>query len=141
MMNYSVSKAAKIVGVSRQSIYNKINSQEFTCFTRDENEVVIISDEGLEQLKSIFIDSKIDRQVDSKDIDKLDVDLTKHYDDYISFLKEQIVYLKNQLSIKDEQLNTKDKLIENFQTIIAMQNEQKKLSEGKSLFGWFRKKD
>lgn len=51
---YSISEAAKKIGVSRQSIYKKLDKSELQPYLQDSEKGKLISEEGLPILKDLF---------------------------------------------------------------------------------------
>ncbi len=137
---YRVSEVAKILGITRATVYNKINclQEELTPFVYIKKGIKHIDDRGLEVIRkslSVNKDAKdlteglttpltsekaienesvgntIDRQAFDSRIDTIQKD-------YIENLKVHIEELKNELQIKNDQLKRKDELIINFQILL-----------------------
>lgn len=138
-MNYTVSEVAKLTGVSKVSIYNKLKLKEIEQFTHKNKGITYISDEGLNLIKeSLNLNEEAATNLNDteeenfKDIDTKDFkeDLT-YINDYINSLKEENQKLWLQVQEKDKQIQElqsiiaqNNKLVENSQILLKNTQEQ-----------------
>lgn len=140
---YKVIEVAEKLGVSKVTIYKKVNSlkQEIKPYIYKKKGITYIDDTGIEMIKNSLdvnqcvskVKSEVKteeiynscKQEKSMDVNRLTGEIDGLQNDYINALKEQIDYLKNeldiknnQLTVKDHQLNNKDELIRNFQILL-----------------------
>jgi predicted oxidoreductase (fatty acid repression mutant protein) len=123
---FTIKQAAEKLKVSRQSIYNKIDSQQMKAFVINGQKGKLIKEEGLEVLANLInspSDSKKDSTSDSKQEESL-TSVLQVKDDYIRSLKEQLSDYKEQLSKKDEQIETLSRLTENTQILLKVEQEK-----------------
>ena len=131
-MYKSISDVAKLLKVSRQTIYNKLDKGDLDKFTKVIDKVKFISPEGIEALKKMFSPSNdtVNKQSNSQKE-------SKYIDTLIESLRTENKSLKDQLSIKDNQILDLIRLLENMQ---VLQREKKLLEEStnkKSFWGRF----
>lgn len=125
-MYYKVAEAAQILGVSRVSIYNKVNQlkSELKPFTKKIKGVLAINEDGIELLKKSF-DIVNDGKENNEDFTAKDeaafttqdtnvysneanVSLNSFTEPYmvlVDSLQSQIDHLKSQIEIKDKQID------------------------------------
>jgi predicted DNA-binding protein YlxM (UPF0122 family) len=60
---YTITEVSKIIGVSRQAIYKKINREELQPHLKDSDKGKMVSEKGLTILKGIFSDYLDSKQV------------------------------------------------------------------------------
>lgn len=144
---YSITELAKIANVTRQCIYNKLNSlgTELKEHLIKINNVKYLSKEGAiivcKNLKpdiNLDIFNVVDNNVksDSKNIETtLQQQLIDSYIKQIEILTNELNYVKQESIEKNIQLNTKDKLLENMQVLLK---DQKLLLESKEKKLWWQ---
>lgn len=123
----TVNQISKLLGVSRQSIYKKIDNLG-DSFSRHKNvskNTLRIDDEGIELLKNTFKKPvNQDCQVDSK----ATVNQQRQVDnEVIEVLKNQRDQLVNQLTEKDKQIESLLSKVENMQILLRNEQEKNKL--------------
>lgn len=146
---YKVIEVANSLGVSKVTIYNKINhlKQEIKPHVYKKKGITYVDDTGVELIrKALGVNQGVNHleiEVNSKEVvsneneDKSSVvkELTHKIDSlqdgYINSLTGQINHLKKELEIKNEQLNTKDELIRNFQILLKEDKDRILLLEEK----------
>lgn len=123
----TISEAAKKYGVSRQTIYNRLQKQ-FGNVKALKDKDGNLNDKALEALSRLDVKEEIDV--------KLDVKKTSNVDDTIKTLNERIEDLKSQLEDAKKQRDqwaeeaaNLRKLLDQAQQLHAM--DQKRLEEGK----------
>lgn len=151
---YYISEAAKLIGVSRQSIYNKIDKENLQQYVKETDKGKVITDKGFTILKGLFseyIDSKskvIDSQDDSQSTDNQEEEVetndtqntTKSPNsnsdnlqgsftsdmtlDYINSLKEEKEHLKIIISDQSQQIANLTRLMENSQVLLRKQQDK-----------------
>jgi hypothetical protein len=151
---YSISEAAKLIGVSRQSIYNKIDKENLQQYIKETDKGKVITDKGFTILKRLFseyIDSKskvIDSQDVSQSTDNQEEDIESNttqntieiHDsntdnsqesftndmtlDYINSLKEEKEHLKSIISDQGQQIANLTRLLENSQVLLKQQQDK-----------------
>ena len=144
---YSVSETAKILNVTRQSIYNKVNLLKdiLQPYIRVKNNTKYLTDKAIEIIKNDlngeivkgqfynivkhdftpFTDLTEQYKSQIKDLQN-SVDAMKSvYEAQIDFIKDdyskQLEYIKKESAKKTEQLETKDRLLENMQVLLRDQ--------------------
>lgn len=140
---YSISQAAKLIGVSRQSVYNRLDReelQEYICITSKGKMLRI---EGLDTLKSLYPVRPDSHQTDngqSEDnilIDNGQVSDSSQTvenlstDKYINSIEEQLEYMKTIIIEKDKQLTAYQeqtvsltRLLENSQVLLKQHQDK-----------------
>lgn len=147
---YTMSEAAKKIGVSRQSVYSKIDKENLGQYVKDSEKGKVITDKGFSILKGLFseyIDSKpkiVNSQKDSKSMDNLENEVdsnsnepvldkeNKNADtlqdtltvDYINSLKSEIESLKSIISDQSQQTVSLTRLLENSQVLQKQQQDK-----------------
>ncbi|WP_298839748.1 hypothetical protein [uncultured Clostridium sp.] len=132
-MTYTVAEVSQLVGLSKPSIYNKINRNPFKEHTTKKQGVTYIDELGLNLIKNDIKDFKEDiKDFNTKDIDNsIDDEVATDTDDlnsnkvFINFLKTENEKLWNELNVKNvqienlnERLKQEQKLMENNQVLL-----------------------
>lgn len=154
-MLYTVTEISEILGFSKVTIYNRVNSlkTELKPYIKRKKNVLHIDDKGLLILKEDLglIDVKstlndnntsdaedIDINSDLKDfkdinslIKTIEKTVKTSQEDYINSLLEQIKLLTSELDKKDAQLNNTLRLLENSQVLIREEKEKILMLESK----------
>lgn len=125
-MIYTVAEVSEIVGLSKASIYNKINKKDLKEHLVKKQGVTYLDEIGLDLIKNDIKDFKDDIKVlNVKEIDRnelnieetdstIDDDVATDTEDssirteYINYLKVENERLWSELKIKDEQMQSKD---------------------------------
>jgi len=125
---YLLSEVAKLIGVSRQSIYKKIDKEALEKYLQDTDKGKVISEKGYTILKKSFkeyLDSKQvtdnNKSTSCEQPDNLQCDYTG---DYIDSLKSEIDHLRGVVSEQGQQLINMSKLLENSQVLLKQQQEK-----------------
>lgn len=147
-MLYTVSQASQMLGVSKVTIYNKLNSlnSELKPYIKRKNNILHIDDKGLliikESIDLINVqntlnneDIKVSSKEESndslnqfKDVKEL-IETVKNMvensqGNYVNSLVSQIELLKSELQKKDEQINNTLRLLENSQVLLKQHKEK-----------------
>ena len=144
---YTVTETAKILNVTRQSIYNKVNLLKdiLQPYIRVKNNTKYLKSEAAEIIKkdldreivkgqvynivnhdfTTFTDLTEQYKSQIKDLQNSIEVMKSVYEAQIKFIKEdhskQLEYIKNESAKKTEQLETKDRLLENMQVLLRDQ--------------------
>ena len=144
---YTVTETAKILNVTRQSIYNKVNLLKdiLQSYIRVKNNTKYLKSEAIEIIKkeldreivkgqvynivnhdfTTFTDLTGQYKSQIKDLQNSIEVMKSVYEAQIEFIKEdhskQLEYIKNESAKKTEQLETKDRLLENMQVLLRDQ--------------------
>jgi predicted transcriptional regulator YheO len=115
-----MSEIAKMLCVSRQTVYNKIDKLNLQQHIQESDKGKILSEEGLNILKKA-----LGFTVSTVNIQSKPVNDSKYMDSYIDTLKSEIEHLRaviiekdRQSTEKDKQLCEKDKQIESLTRLI-----------------------
>ena len=168
-MLYTVAEISEMLGFSKVTIYNRVNSlkSDLKGCIKVKKGITYINDKGL-----LIIRASLGLKVDEdtlinddefkaastednedikqfKDIDYLIETIKKtvetSQENYINSLLSQINHLQLELNKKDEQLNNTLRLLENSQVLIRdnkekiLMLESQEQKERRSFFDWFRK--
>lgn len=149
-MLYTVSEIAQEIGLSKVTIYNKINAlqSQLKPYIKHKKGIQYIDDEGLLIIKKAcgleVTDEPLNETAADKDhspaasngvnqfenilktLESLNDNLNS---DYIQSLKDQIEHLKGEISTKNEQLQAKDELLKNFQVMLQTEKQSRQLLE------------
>lgn len=154
---YSISKVAKMIGVSRQSIYNKIDKEGLQQYLVDGEKGKALTEQGVEILKKLFSEY-LENKPSSDNSQTIDGKTTVNCQDdlhlidsitaeYINSLKDEIEHLKGVIVAQTQQTADITRLLENSQVLLKHEQERNKLllesaeSKTKSRFlDIFRKK-
>lgn len=141
-----MSEIAQATGLSKVTIYNKINAlqNELRPYIRHKKGIQYIDDEGLLILKKScgleVDDDALKETAASKSLEQDTSDYLKQFEiinksieslkdslnsEYIDALKGQINDLKKELDNKNTQLDTKDRLLENFQVMLQSERQSR----------------
>jgi predicted DNA-binding protein YlxM (UPF0122 family) len=132
---YSISEISKMIGVSRQSIYKKIDKEGLQEYLIDGEKGKVVTDEGLDVLKGLFSEY-LDSKPDTDNLQEKNSSTTDNLQaDYIDSLKSDIEYLKGVISdereslrdiISDQsqQITSLTRLLENSQVLLKQQQEK-----------------
>ena len=119
----SVGQAAKVLNISTQAIYLKINTsmatelQEFVKEIKKGNRLIkMIEPEGIELIR-LSLDNQVDEVVDN-DSTSLDKDLLGVLQDTIVILQEQVLVKDLQISKLDERLEESQRITQNHQVLL-----------------------
>jgi len=125
---YSISEVSKIIGVSRQSIYKKVNKEGLQEYLVNGEKGKVITEKGLSVLKKLFseyLDSKPEddnlQQKNCSPTDNLQGEFTT---DYIASLKAEIHHLKGIISDQSQQTTSLTRLLENSQVLLKQQQDK-----------------
>lgn len=135
---YKVSEISELLGVSKVTIYKKIDSlkKELRPHIKLKQKIKYIDNEGIEIIKNSLA---INKQTVNKLNDRLTQDeltqdnsiyieeLTELKKEYIQELKSQIGYLKKELESKDKIISTTNELLRNSQVLLKQEKETKLL--------------
>lgn len=140
---YKIPEIVDIIGVSRATVYNKINSLSNVLdkYTTVRKGTKYIHSEGVEILKKSIRYSNIleSQEADSAEISETkqeNIDNTNDSNEskilenqesstkYIESLESQLEYLKSIISEKDKQLGDMTRLVENSQVLQKQQQEK-----------------
>lgn len=168
-MLYTVTEISEMLGFSKVTIYNRVNSlkTELKPYIKHKKNILHIDDKGLLILKEDLglIDVKstlndnntsdtenIDFNSDLKDfkdinylIKTIEKTVKTSQENYINSLLEQIKLLKSELDKKDAQLNNTLRLLENSQILIREEKEKilmlesKEMKEKRGIFSIFKR--
>lgn len=159
---YTVTEAAKILNITRQSIYNKLNSLNDVLqpHISKKNNVKYLSNEAVEIIQKNINGEDVKSNLYNIDKELIDLyknqinDLQNHvatikstYEEQIKNLtntyRTQIEYIKEESNKKTNQLENKDKLLENMQVLLKDTKEQVHLLENtknkKSIWHFWKK--
>lgn len=136
----TISEIAKLCGVSRQSIYSKINSKALQGLLtghmhKNDKGFTVFDDEGVNIISCQF-DSQFTVKKESIDC--------KHDSEIIEVLKEQIKIKDNRIDSLMNQIDTQLKQMENMQILLKQEQNTVKLLEEKHtpfINKLFKKKD
>jgi hypothetical protein len=125
-MLYSVAEVSEIIGVSKQSIYNKMKLKELEEYISKKQGITYIDEVGLNLIRSSLNPVKDDLKGCKNEGENNSVDEeTATCEEDSTFDKEFFNLLKDQLKEKDLQIHEKDiqihelhKLIENNQVLL-----------------------
>ena len=166
---YTVAELSEMLGFSKVTIYNKINSLKSDlkgCISKKKG-ITYINSKGLSIIRA-SLGLKVDEDTlinddefkaedtlnnedikQFKDIENLVETIKKTVEtgqeNYINSLLDQIEHLKEELNRKDEQLNNTLRLLENSQVLIKdnkekiLELESQEQKERRSFFNWFKK--
>ena len=116
---YSFSEVAKLLKVSRQTVYNKIDKCGLQSFTSDTDKGKVINEEGFHKLKDILfpVNDAIHGQSNS-------VNDSKYIDTLIDSLKNENTHIKGILSEQSKQIDNLTRLLENSQVLQKQQQDK-----------------
>jgi hypothetical protein len=133
---YPVSEVAKKLGVSRQSVYNRLDKKELQEYIHLTEKGKMISSEGVEVLKGLYsVNSDSQQTVSRQSEDSLFTPVGQDTDNplepLLNNLKEQVDYLKSVITEKDKQLSASQdqsvnltRLLENSQVLLKQHQEK-----------------
>lgn len=138
-MLYTVAEVSEQLGVSKQTIYTKLNTfkKDLKPYIRIQNNTRYIESEGIEIIKNSiqanqFNSSNLKYDESEDELEELRVLKNEYFQD----LKQQIEYLKVELEKRDRQLESKDKqiislndLVRNSQVLLKQEQEKKLLMQ------------
>jgi hypothetical protein len=146
---YTITESAKLLNVSRLTIYKKIEKlKELKPHIKIKNNTKYLNDKALEIIKN-SIKQPNQQNISDKKKHAVSESVQK---EYLTSLKNQIAQLEkhndllvDQLNEKDKQLNNKDELLKNFQILLKSEQENNlKLLESNKKSIWkkiFKQKD
>lgn len=110
----SISDVAKKLGVSRQSVYNRLDRAELTGHVHDTENGKCLDNEGIEILKGLYpIKADSQQTVNGQSGSCQDTGSRQasdnYADSYIKSLEAERDFLRNMLTEKDKQIAEKDK--------------------------------
>lgn len=137
MANYKVVDVAKMLDVSKVTIYEKMKllKKELKPYIKLKGNVKYIDTQGIEIIRRSLKDYQ-EEENNQENFTKSKLN-TEHdiegsiENAYIQHLKTEIEYYRNQLKAKDEQINTHMELIQNFQVLIKQEQTKYLLLEEK----------
>lgn len=118
-MDKSISEVAKLLGVSRQTIYNKIDKGNLQRFTKDTDKGKVISAEGIDVLKGILFPAN--ETVNGQSNFAND---SKYVDTLIDSLKSENTHLKTMNFEQSKQIDNLTRLLENSQVLQKQQQDK-----------------
>lgn len=145
-MLYKVSEIAKAMGLSKVTIYNRVNTlqNELKPYIRHKKGVQYIDDKGLLILKKscgLKVDDDALQETAASKAQEQDIsDGLKQFEslnksieslknsvnsEYVQALKNQIEDLKTEIENKNRQLDAKDRLLENFQVMLQSERQSR----------------
>lgn len=154
-MLYTVTEISEMLGYSKVTIYNRINSlkKELKPYIKHKKNIIHIDDKGLlilkEDLGLIDVKSTLndDDTLNNENIDSnsnledfkdisfliktINETVKTGQENYINSLLNQIEILKSELDKKDDQLNNTLRLLENSQVLIKQDKEKILMLESK----------
>lgn len=154
-MLYTVAELSDMLGFSKVTIYNKINSlktdlkpyikhKKGVTYIDDKGVLIIKRDLGLNQDESTLNsndDFKVEDPVNDEDlkgfkelnilVKTLKKEVKTGQDDYTNSLLDQIELLKSELNKKDDQINNTLRLLENSQILLRENKEKIVMLENK----------
>lgn len=124
---YRVIEVARMLGVSKVTIYKKINKnkKKLKNHVHTRSNITYIDDAGVEIIKSTIEVSSMLGGSESLDMDELQKTSLQDLSDMIDFLNKQIHIKKNQIEKKDE-------IIEAYKSIIKSNRGKLQYLESKS---------
>lgn len=121
---YTITEISKMIGVSRQAIYKKIDREELQPYLKDSEKGKVITEKGLTILKGFFSDYLDSKQVTDNERQKS----SKHTDnlqtDYIQSLKSEIDHLKSITTDQSQQIGNLTQLLQNSQILLKQQQDK-----------------
>jgi predicted transcriptional regulator len=110
---YRVIEVAKMLGVSKVTVYKKINKNKKSLknHIHTRSNITYIDDTGVEIIKSTIEVSSTYSTNDQSDINLVQKEMLDSLNENISFLNEQII-------IKKMQLDAKNEIIEGYKSIL-----------------------
>ena len=116
---YMITEVAKLLGVSRQTIYNKIDKLELTKFTDMTDKGKVINEEGFQLLKDNLTSppNTVNSQPNV-------VNDSKYVDGLIDSLKSENEHLKGIIAEQSRQISDLTRLVENSQKLQSRQQEK-----------------
>jgi predicted RNase H-like nuclease (RuvC/YqgF family) len=122
-MNYTVSEIAKLTGVSKVSIYNKLKLKEIEKFTHKNKGITYVSEEGLNLIKEILnLNEEATTSLNDKEIESNKHIENKEFKEDLSLIEDYINSLKDENEKLWVQIQEKDKQIQELQSIISQNN-------------------
>lgn len=137
---YTVAKAAELLGVSRQAIYQALNKQLKPFSSKVDGKIVIaaaaFSDMSDKQLDKEKDKQQLNIQVLVQEVEKLKIQLDES-GKREKMLADQLEYLKQQIKIKDETIEGLRTALDQQQKLQLLTQQQPKQIGGffKRLFG------
>lgn len=134
MVYYRVVEVAKMLNVSKVTIYDKINkmSKDLKPYIKLKGNVKYIDTQGIELIKQSLKDQQElnnDFTITEQDIEhKYNADIENTH---IKHLTQEVEYLRNLLNTKEVQINSQMELIQNFQVLMKKEQEKYLLLEDK----------
>jgi transcriptional regulator of acetoin/glycerol metabolism len=126
-MDKRIAEVAKLLGVSRQTIYNKIDKENLHHFTKDTDKGKVINAEGITALKGILFPANETVNGQSNFGDD-----SKYVDTLIDSLKSENTHLKAMNIEQSKQLDNLTRLLENSQVLLKQHQEKVFLLESQS---------
>jgi predicted DNA-binding protein YlxM (UPF0122 family) len=119
---YTMSEAAKLLRVSRQTVYNKIDRSDLQRHLQDTEKGKVLSEEGFQILKSLLSNqnSTVNGQSNS-------VQDNKYIDSLIDSLKAENEQLSRLLSEQSKQIADLTRIVENSQVLLKSEQERNQL--------------
>lgn len=110
---YRVIEVARMLGVSKVTIYKKVNKNKklLKNHIHTRSNITYIDDVGVKIIKETIEISSSGLQNDNNDISEIKKEALED-------LTKAIEILNHQIHIKKEQINIKDEIIENYKTLI-----------------------
>ena len=134
MANYKVVDVAKMLDVSKVTIYEKMKllKKELKPYIKLKGNVKYVDTQGIEIIRKSLKDYQEEENNFTNTLLNTEHDIEGSIENpYIQHLKEEIEYYRNQLKAKDEQINTHMELIQNFQVLIKQEQTKYLLLEEK----------
>jgi predicted DNA-binding protein YlxM (UPF0122 family) len=119
MKQYTISETAKMLNVSRQTVYNKIDSEDLQPYLQDSEKGKTISEKGFHVLKNMLGSTSNGQSKGVND--------GQYIDRLIDSLKAENTKLYSVISDQLKQIENLTKLIENSQILLKQEQDRSKM--------------
>jgi predicted transcriptional regulator YheO len=128
VLDRGITEVAKLLGVSRQTIYNKINNDNLHHFTKQTDKGKVLSEEGFNHLKNIFcpVNDTVHRQPNS-------VNDSKYIDILIDSLKNENTSLREIVNSQSSQIDELTEVLKRNQDFQKQQLDRIRLLEDEKI--------
>lgn len=105
---YRVIEVAKLLGVSKVTVYKKINKnkKQLKNHIHTRSNITYIDDIGIEIIKNTIEVSATYNTSDTSDVSQIQKEFMDDLNDVIHFLSEQVIAKKTQIESRDEILDS-----------------------------------
>lgn len=132
---YTVADVARIIGVTRQAVYRKMDKEELHPYLKDSAKGKMVTEKGFTILKGMFSDYLESKQAPDTEQQKNSNRTDNLQSDYIASLKAEIENLKQinavqaehlkQITIDNsQQMNSLTQLLQNSQVLLKQQQDK-----------------